>query len=117
MEVEAESHLQLRNIYECCQRSALVLNIPWTLESLSDAYRRDRQRWKSEFCYLHEETLDELLRKLQTTFPVLVRKALELITTTESQYWLAKDPVLFRICASGEIEQLLQRFEQQAGIR
>jgi hypothetical protein len=117
MEVEIESHMQFRNIYECCRRAALVLNISWTLESLADAYRRDRARWKDEYCYLHEETLDGLLQNLQKIFPVLVRHAVQLITKTQRHYWFGKDPVLFTICASGEIEHLLQRFEQQAGIR
>lgn len=115
MEVDTERHLQLRTLYECCHMAAVVLGLEWPIESLANAYKRDRVRWKDEYCYLHEETLDGLLRELQQIFPELIRKAIKLITDTQRTYWLKRDPVLFMICASGVVEQLLQRWEQQAG--
>ena len=81
--------------------AALYLDREWPMETLPELYRKDRETWQDDFVWLHEQTLDYALRKLETIFPVLVGKAIDLIARDQSVYWRWKDPVLHSICSSG----------------
>jgi hypothetical protein len=115
MEVEAERHLQFRALHESCRMASLYLEHEWTVESLSDLYAKDRDKWKDETVYLHEQTLDRALQKIEMLFPALVRKALALVSETQANYWRNKDPVFFSLCSGGELEWMLRRLEKEAG--
>jgi hypothetical protein len=93
MEVEEDAHLQFRALYESCRMASLYLERDWALESLKELYAKDRAEWKDEFVWLHEQTLDYALQRIEKIFPSLVRKALTLVTETQGSYWFSKDPV------------------------
>jgi hypothetical protein len=115
MEVDDDRHLQLRTLYDCCQTASLYLEHEWTIEPLLELYKRDREEWKSEYAFLHEKTMDYILRKLQIIFPRLVRKALKLVSETQANYWRHKDFVFYHLCSSGIVEQSINLFEQKCG--
>jgi len=104
MAVESERHLQLRALYETCRMVSLYLDKEWKIESLKELYVRDQEQWKDASVYLHEGTLDYVLRKLGALFPQLARKALKLVSETQAAYWRSRDPVFYRLCSSGEFE-------------
>jgi hypothetical protein len=114
MEVEDMRHLQLRAIYDCCRTASLFLGEEWPLEPLLELYKRDFGQWGGG-SFLHEATLDYVLRKLQVVFPTLVRKALKLVSEAEVHYWKATNPVFHRLCCSGAPETSLRYFEKQFG--
>jgi hypothetical protein len=114
MEVEAERHLQFRALYESCRMTSLYLMNEWTVEPLNHLYRKDRREWKDDYTYLHEKTLDYALQKIEKLFPALVRKAIALVCDGQAAYWLANDPTLFGLCASGEFSWKLKRLEDKA---
>lgn len=116
MEVETEQHLQFRAIYETCRAAAVYLEKEWNIESLKDLYIKDRDEWKDPYVYLHERTLGYALEKIEKLFPRLVRKALRLVTRSQSTYWLHNDPVFYNLCSSGEIEWSLKRIEEELGL-
>lgn len=116
MEVESEQHLQFRAIYETCRISAIYLENEWGVESLSELYKRDREEWKDRDVYLHEKTLDYALQKIEKVFPRLARKALKLVTDSQSTYWSHKDPVFYNLCYSGEFELSLKRIEEELSL-
>ncbi len=115
MEVEAERHLQFRALYEACQMASLYLNHKWPMEPLPELYKMDRDEWNNDYTYLHEKTLDYVLQRIEGLFPVLVRKALVLVSETQASYWRDKDPVFFSLCSSGELEWTLKQIEAEAG--
>ena len=115
MEVQTEQHLQFRALYESCRMASLYLEDEWTVESLAELYRKDRTEWKDDTDYLHERTLDYALQKIDKFFPSLVRKALALVGEVQASYWFDKDPILFSLCSSGELEWSLKRFEEESG--
>lgn len=114
-EFETERHLQFRAIYESCQMASSLLGIPWPIVSLQHLYNQDHTAWKDDYIWLHEQTLDHALQKLQTVFPELVRSALKLVTETEAAYWKAKNPVFADLCNDSDLSFALTRFEQNAG--
>lgn len=116
MEVDLERHLQLRTLYETCSMASVYLENQWQVESLQEMYRRDQKQWNDNLTFLHEATLDYMLKKLQVVFPTLVRKALILVTQTQVHYWKHRDPVFLSLCFSSELQSLLQQFEQQSSI-
>jgi len=111
MEVEEDAHLQFRALYECCHMASLYLEGDWKMEPLSKLYKKDRAEWKDDSVWLHEQTLDYALQKLETLFPRLVRKAIERVTETQAAYWLDKDPLFFNLCHG--LEWTLRRLEQE----
>ncbi|MFK3857202.1 DUF4365 domain-containing protein [Agrobacterium pusense] len=113
-EVEAERHLQFRAIYQSCQMASFLLHVPWQIESLEHLYEKDHKDWKDNYIWLHEQTLDYALQKIQKVFPELVRSALTLVTETEAAYWEAKDPVFASLCNDSDLMNALKRFEQKA---
>lgn len=116
MEVETEQHLQFRALYESCRYAAIYLEKEWKVESLSALYTRDRENWKDDFAYLHEETLDYALQKIEKIFPRLIRKALKLVTDTQFSYWVNHDPVFFNLCNRGDLLSRISQFEKRAGL-
>lgn len=115
LEVEAERHLQFRALYESCRMASLCLGKKWELESLNDLYKKDRDEWKDDYVYLHEQTLDYALQNIEKVFPDLVRNALRLVSEKQASYWRAKSPVFFNLCSSGELDWLLRRVEGESG--
>lgn len=53
------------------------------------------------------------MQKLEVLFPVLVRKALKLISETQAGYWKAADRVFFPLCSNGEMNMRLKQFEDE----
>jgi hypothetical protein len=82
------------------------------LESLDTLYRLDRDQWKDDRVWLHAETLDYALQKLEPIFSRAVRQALTLVIKTQASYWHARNPVFFSICQSGEILLRLRELER-----
>jgi hypothetical protein len=115
MEVDSERHLQLRALYESIQMVSWYLNKEWKIESLQELYILDRTQWKDDFIYLHEGTLDYVLRKLESIFPQLVRKSLRLVSDTQAAYWRWRDPVFYRLCSNGELDSSITHLEQVIG--
>lgn len=113
LEVESERHLQFRALYESIQMASWYLNKEWKVESLRDLYLRDKEQWKDDWCFLHESTLDYVLRTLEELLPLLARKALTLVTETQASYWRSRDPVFYRLCISGEIESSIKQLEHK----
>jgi hypothetical protein len=116
LEVEAERHLQFKALYESCRMASLYLENEWTIEPLSELYKKDWDQWKDPSTYLHEKTLDYGLQKIEALFPTLVRKALKLVSEAQASYWLRKDPIFFSLCSSGELIWTLKRLKDEAGI-
>jgi hypothetical protein len=114
MEVDDDRHLQFRAIYDCLQTSALILQGNWQIESLNDLYKRDRQQWKDKYSFLHEATLDDVLKKLEAVFSSLVRKSLALVLEKQPDYWRRKDPAFYHLCNSGHAERAVTMFEEQS---
>ena len=56
---------------------SLYLDKEWKIESLEELHDRDQEHWKNLHVYLHEGTLDYVLRKLEALLPQLVKKALQ----------------------------------------
>ncbi len=115
MEVESERHLQFRALYESIQMASWYLNKEWKIESLQELYILDHKQWKDDFVYLHEGTLDYVLRKLESIFPQLVRKSLRLVSDTQAAYWRSRDPVFYRLCSNGELDSSITHLEQVIG--
>lgn len=115
MEVDSDRHLQLRTLYQACRMASVYLDGEWKVDSLKDLYIRDQNQWKDPYVYLHEGTLDYILRKLELLFPQLVRKALKLVSETQAAYWRSRDPVFFLLCSNGELEWSIKHFEQRIG--
>lgn len=115
LEVEPARHLQFRVLYKTCKMASVYLNQEWTVESLNELYERDYEMWKDNYCYLHENTLDYALQKIENLFPALVRKAIELVTVIQASYWRKEYPVFFSLCNSGELIWILKQFEVDAG--
>lgn len=113
MEVESERHLQLRALYESCQMASLYLCNEWKIKSLGDLYVQDQEQWKDDFVYLHEGTLDNVLQSLESIFPILVRKAVKLISDTQGSYWRSRDLVFYSLCSNGDLEWSLKALEQR----
>jgi hypothetical protein len=113
LDVDDERHLQFRAIYDCLQTSSFILEGSWPIESLRDLYLRDRGMFKDDYAFLHENTLDYALRKLQVVFPRLVRRALDLVLNKQPDYWRRKDPAFYHLCKGGHAERALARFEEQ----
>ena len=112
LEVDAEQHLQFRAIYESCKMASLYLENEWKMESLAELYNKDRDEWKDKYTYLHEQTLDYALRRIEKIFPTLVRKALKHVTQKQGSYWLHKDEIFFNVCLNANVEYSLSQFEQ-----
>jgi hypothetical protein len=49
MEVETERHLQFRVLYESSWMASLYLENEWSVESLSELYKKDRKEWKDSW--------------------------------------------------------------------
>jgi len=113
LDVDDERHLQFRAIYDCLQTSALILQGHWNIESLNELYKRDRAEWKDEYSFLHEATLDGILKKLQEVFPSLVRQSLALVLEKQPDFWRRKDPAFYHLCKSGHAERSVTVFEEQ----
>lgn len=111
MEVESDRHLQFRAIYETCQAASFLLTSEWKVESLETLYSSDKEQWKDPYVVLHEGTLDRALSQLEKIFLPTVRAALELVTIKQSDYWRTRDPVLHRLCQSGEIDWSIKQVE------
>ena len=71
-------------LYEACRNVSLYLDKEWKIESLEELYDRDQEHWKNLHVYLHEGTLDYVLRKLEALLPQLVKKALQLVSDTQA---------------------------------
>jgi hypothetical protein len=113
MEVEEDDHLQFRALYESCRMASLYLEGDWKMEPLGELYKKDRAEWKDNSVWLHEQTLDYALQKIEKLFPRLVRKAIEAVTETQAD-WLDKDPIFFNLCNG--LEWTLRRLEQEASL-
>src|SRR5262249_4813998 len=100
MEVEENAHLQFRALYKSCEMTSLYLNEKWELESLGELYKKDKTEWKNENVWLHEGTLDYALTKIDKLFPSLVGKLIKLVTETQHDYWLRKDPAFLHLCSN-----------------
>lgn len=116
MEVESGRHLQFRALYDTCCMASLYLEKAWEIEPLKDFYIKDRDQWKDDFVLLHEGTLDYVLRKLESTFVRLVRRAVTLVAKEQGDYWRWRDPVFYRLCSSGELEWTIKHVEHQLGL-
>jgi len=113
MEVEANRHLQFRALYEACRNVSLYLDKEWKIESLEELYDRDQEHWKNSQVYLHEGTLDYVLRKLEAALPHCTKKALKLVSDTQAAYWQSCDPVFYTLCSNGELEWPISLLEQE----
>ena len=113
MEIESERHLQFRALYESCHMAAIYLEREWTLESLPELYKKDHAQWKDNYVYLHEETLDYALQKLEKIFPRLVRQALKLVNESQSAFWCVRDPVFHSLCSSEDLSWSLKHMESR----
>jgi Domain of unknown function (DUF4365) len=102
MEVELDAHLQFRAIYEACRMASIYLDNRW-----------DRQQWKSDFALLHEQTLDYILSKLEPVFLNLIQRVRALVTKVQADYWRSRDPILFRLCSSEDIQWSIKRIEER----
>lgn len=109
LEVDAGRHLQFRVLHEACRMASIYLHGEWTEKSLDELYREDREKWKDDFTYLHEETLDIALQAIEKVFPTLVRKAIELVTVSQASYWQQTDPVFFKLCIRGDLDWILKQ--------
>jgi hypothetical protein len=114
MPVEGLQHIQFRALYAACRQISFFLGIEWKVETLEALYDSDQKQWQDPYTYLHEQTLDRALQQIEELFPSLIRSTINLVTKTQSSYWLDRDPIFFNLCGSSEIEQLLQQFEQRA---
>jgi len=114
MEVEPEQHLELIQIYNTCKTVADHLCIEWNIESLEDIYVKDNEVWGDGWCYLHEQSQHEVLNKIKDIFPVLVREAIEHVTSKQGDYWLNTNPVFFNLCNSYDVAQLVKRIEDES---
>jgi hypothetical protein len=115
MEVDSERHMLFRALYESCRMTSIYLGRAWTATPLAELYEMDKQEWKDHYVLLHEKTLDQILQEIEKLFPDLVRRAIAQVTEIERGYWLAKDPVFFELCNSGEIEWTLKQIEAETG--
>lgn len=113
MEVDTTRHLEFRTLYGACRKMATYLLAGWDLPSLSDVYSEDRRQWKDDFCSLHNQSLDSVLAKLQPVYPKLLERALEIVTTTQGEYWRASSPRFFSLCSTGELRSEIKRIEDR----
>lgn len=113
MEVETARHLEFRSLYIACAQVAQYLGVKWELPKLVDVYFEDHETWKSNYCFLHEQSLDRVLKLLQPIYPKLLRGALDLVTQTERHYWRATNPYFYALCADGELKLSLNQIEMR----
>jgi hypothetical protein len=115
MEVETEQHMQFRAIYSSCRMASLYLENKWDIESLNELYEMDRREWNDKYVYLHERTLDYVLKKIEVAFPRLVRRAIEVVCKEQSSYWISRDYVFYLLC--GDLEWTVKRMEKRLASR
>lgn len=117
MEVEADAHLRFRALHQSCQMAAAYLGVEWTVDSLSDLYKRDREQFQDEWAWLHELTLDRALVQIEANFPALLRAAVDLIENVEGAYWRSHHPVLHALCGGNALGWLIRRMEDDLARR
>ena len=117
MEVESDAHLRFRALYQSCQMTTAYLGIDWTIESLSELYKRDRAQFQDDYVLMHELTLDHALVKIEDIFPTLLRAAVDLIENVEGDYWRAHEPILYSLCSGNALEWLIKRMESDLARR
>jgi hypothetical protein len=115
MEVEAERHLQFRALHESCRMASIYLDGKWPLETLVDLYKRDRDDFKDQWSFLHEQTLDHALQRIEPLFSSLVRKAIKRVCETEAAYWRTTDAAFHLLCCSSDLGARLTQFENEIG--
>ena len=111
LDVEIERHLQFRSLHETYDTVSTYLNYHSQVEPLAEVYRRDRERWQDPYTHLHEETLASVLKQIGEGFPALVRRAVELVASSQKSYWEQRDPVLYTVCTSSEMKWVLKKIE------
>lgn len=111
LDVEAERHLRFKSLHETCRIVSTHFDYNSRVEPLADIYRRDREKWRDPYALLHEETLATALKQIGEGFPALVRRAVELIASSQRSFWKQHDPVLHTVCTSGEMRWVLQKIE------
>lgn len=114
LEVEPERHLELIQLYNTCESVSNHLLIDWNIEPMEEIYKKDKETWKDNWCYLHEKSQHELLCQIDKIFLVLVRKAIDYVINKQGDYWLNTDPVFFNLCNSDDVEWLIKRIEHEA---
>lgn len=115
MDVELDAHMQFRALYETCRMASLYLDNKWDLPSLRELYVKDRAQWKDDFVLLHESSIDFMLRKLESTFIKLVKRAIEVVSKEQAEYWRARDPIFQRLCSDGELEWAVKHIQHRLG--
>ncbi len=115
MEVELDAHMQFRALYETCRMASVYLDNEWDLPSLNELYLKDRAQWKDDFALLHESSIDFMLQKLESKFIKLVKRAIEVVSQEQAEYWRGRDPIFQRLCSNGELEWTVKQIQHQLG--
>ncbi|HEV2804760.1 MAG TPA: DUF4365 domain-containing protein [Chthoniobacterales bacterium] len=95
--VEDEIQLQFIQLYRSLEFLASAFEIGWSVQDLSRAFEGDRRTWKEDWCDLHEETLDRVLKQIEPIFISVFEAAVGFVYQDEGAYWAIKEPTLWRL--------------------
>ncbi len=110
MEVEEGRQLILVHIYNSCLFLSDFLDVKWNVIGLDEAFEEDRETWKNTYCLLHEMTLDKVLRELEPVFIEILKKAKNLVSNLQQDYWTNEDPLLFTMCLNLDVDHLYTEY-------
>jgi hypothetical protein len=98
----------MEHIYQSCKFLSNFLRIEWNVISLPELYEVDRQTWKDPSIYLHQKSLDRVLKELEPIFVEIIKRAKIIVTQKESDYWKTKYRPLFDMCLNMDTGHLIK---------
>jgi len=96
----------LIHIYRTCKFLSEFLGVEWKVVDLAEAYKKDRETWKNDYCMMHEMTLDKILADLQPVYFDILDAAKNLVINRQKDFWFRKDYILFTMCLNMRTENL-----------
>jgi Domain of unknown function (DUF4365) len=100
MLVDEDQKLMMIHLFTSCEHVARQLGLEWSQMSIADRFQIDNKQytnnpWAGD---LHESTMTDILSNLRPVLIKALKKSIEIVTETESSYWLEKDRILFHYC-------------------
>ena len=95
--------LSVMHLYRTLKLVSWLSGIDWDQPPLDEAFREDERIFGTNRYYtIHELTFGKVCRRLALRLEDTMSRAVEIITSTETEYWITHDPIVHAYCEHWE---------------